>query len=102
MSDLNLASGTIQIIEYGDPIIATDTGLTIIEVPAGKTLAEIKVWGSAGGGGGRSESAVAKGGDGGGGGFRHVRNVPVIPGENIVLVIGVGGAGGIGSSTVGV
>lgn len=101
MSDFKIADGTAEVVEYGPATIATATGLNFITVPAGKDLAEIKIWASGGGGGGRGTSAVAKAGDGGGGGFIHARDVPVIPGEDLVLVVGVGGAGGVGSTVAG-
>ncbi len=101
MTDLKIATGTVEIVQYGPATIATNTGLTFITVPADADLAEVKVWSAGGGGGGRGESAVAKAGDGGGGGFIHARNIPVIPGEDMVLVVGVGGAGGVGSTGAG-
>ena len=98
MSDLKIADGTVDLVEYGAAERYTLTGLNFVTVPSDASFAEIKIWASGGGGGGRGESAVAKAGDGGGGGYVFARDVPVIPGEDLIAVIGVPGDGGVGSS----
>jgi hypothetical protein len=54
-------------------------------VPAGIFEITIKVWGGGGGGGNGTNGA------GGGGGGYSVQTIPVVPGEPIGIVIGVGG-----------
>ncbi len=77
-------------------------------VPPCVTTITVKVWGGGGGGGGTSsrqsntgEEACTEGGGGGGGGF-SMRTYSVTPGETYTIVVGAGGAGGVGANNTAV
>lgn len=75
-------------------------GQTSWEVPTGVTTVEVQLWGSGGGGGGGLFSMIAgptdyrHGGGGGSGGWRHIKNIPVTPGETLSFSVGAAGVGG--------
>lgn len=77
-------------------------------VPPCVTSITVKIWGGGGGGGGTSsrqtitdEEACTQGGGGGGGGFA-MRTYSVTPGETYSIVVGAGGAGGVGANNTAV
>lgn len=68
-------------------------GTFTFEVPDGVSTIMARIWGAGGGGGGNSQS----GGDGGGGGsgaFLMV-NIPVVSGQKLPVVVGMGGNAGV-------
>ncbi|MBU1727724.1 hypothetical protein KKA39_00165, partial [Patescibacteria group bacterium] len=67
--------------------------------PAGVTSVTAEVWGA--GGGGAGENANWDGGQSGGGGGAYSKkiNIAVTPGNSYTVVVGTGGAGGVGGGT---
>jgi hypothetical protein len=102
MSDFKIADGLIESIVYDAPVEVTSTGVTFEDVPVGRFFLTAKVWAAGGGGGGGGEEASVDGGDGAGGGFVWTRDVPVYPGETLLVNVGTGGAGGVGLVSAGV
>lgn len=85
----------------------TNPGSTTWTVPPCVTSITVQTWGGGGGGGGSTSrqggsgsewEACSQGGGGGGGGFAS-RTYAVTPGEVYTIVVGAGGAGGIGNNT---
>ena len=76
----------------------TTPGNYTFVVPAGVTSIDVEAWGGGGGGGG--EDGNDGGGGGGGGGFAG-GTLNVSPGDNIVIVVGAGGAGALSEDTNG-
>jgi len=74
-------------------------------VPPCVTSITVKVWGGGGGGGGTSSKHTIKDEEactqGGGGGFA-TRTYAVTPGEIYSIVVGAGGAGGVGANSTAV
>ncbi|MCZ7893299.1 DUF2793 domain-containing protein [Agrobacterium salinitolerans] len=74
-----------------------NAGVYTFVVPDGVYWINARVWGAGGGGGGAANSnAVARGG--GGGGYAEGW-ISVTPGQSLPLVVGSGGAGGVGGSS---
>lgn len=70
-------------------------------VPPGVSAILVEAWGGGGGGGGSSFGATDAGGGGGGGGGGYGKSIiSVTPGQVFNLVVGAGGAKGIGSGVV--
>ena len=85
----------------------TSPGTTTWTVPPCVTSITVQTWGGGGGGGGSTSrqggsgsdwEACSQGGGGGGGGFAS-RTYTVTPGDVYTVVVGAGGAGGIGNNT---
>ena len=86
----------------------TTPGTYTWTVPPCVTEVTVKVWGAGGGGGGASSrqttatnEACSQGGGGGGGGF-STRTYSVTPGDTYTIVVGAGGAGGVGADNTAV
>lgn len=67
--------------------------------PVGVTSVDVEVWGGGGAGGGQDQNSDG-GGGGGGGAYSKKISIPVTPGSNYTISVGVGGAG-VQSSTGG-
>ena len=87
MIPLASLGATIQVEEF--------TESDVFIVPAGVTEITVEVWGSGGAGGGstRAGGGSARGGGGGGGGAYASSILTVEPGQELQVVIGIGGAG---------
>jgi hypothetical protein len=92
------AAGTIPLTNFQ---VFNVPGNYTFTVPAGVSAILVEAWGGGGGGGGASFGASDAGGGGGGGGGGYGKSIiSVTPGQVFPLVVGNGGARGIGSGTV--
>lgn len=86
-------------------VTLTFTANTTWAVPAGVTSISVTATGAGGGGGGNhldcgvSNGSGSHGGGKGGGGYVQTSTIVVTPGENLTLIVGQGGAGGLRSNT---
>lgn len=82
--------------------MATDTystaGTTSWVAPTGVTSVDVECWGAGGGGGSQSQNRI-KGG--GGGAYSKKLSIAVTPGNSYTVVVGSGGAAGVGNNSQG-
>lgn len=95
---LVLTNGTFEvessrIIRPSTASIFTTTGANNFTIPSGVTEMYVVLVGGGGGGAG-SENGRNQGYGGGGGGALSYGVIPTIPGQNLIMFVGAGGAGG--------